>query len=181
MRRLKSRESIVRQVSSSDVDWLAKTREEVMVGTRVGTYLPPRFEAYLSIPKLVDQQRRAIDVCDVLARVLRPYTTSPTDCLFLLHSSWGSLLRDVEGGRYLDVHNGERYLAVAADLSLAGEFPVDPTIWWPRDRAWLVVCVLDTSTVLVGCAEDVASALTRESILVVNSVQREDLVLLTLR
>jgi hypothetical protein len=141
-----------------DISWLTPTPTEREGGTTVGSYIPAIFGSYIAIEQQIVDRGRAVDVFDVLAPILGRYTSDQSDCIFLVHGSWGSRISDVSGS-YVQTNDGEQYLAVAGDIDQARELPVDPTICWPSDRSWLVVRVLDTSLALIGCDPQVADVI----------------------
>jgi hypothetical protein len=97
-------------------------------------------------------------VADRLAAVLAGHTSGPADCWFGLAVDAAPQLADPAGGARRLLVRGPLTLAAA---NLAPE-PAEqgPSLWWPADRAWLVVTDPRlTSTYVGGTAAAVADVL----------------------
>jgi hypothetical protein len=90
---------------------------------------------------------------NVLVTVLERRTATPDDCWFAVWDGWGSLddpqttARLRTPGRHYLVARGPVGLARASVESWGDQ---SPTVWWPEDRAWIVVTEIDFAWTYVG-------------------------------
>jgi hypothetical protein len=85
-----------------------------------------------------------------LVDVLRPETLSPDRCWFCVWEGFGH--NDHSGGRVRHPNRDYMLYAGAIELALASlDVPtVSPNLWWPDDRAWIVVTEIDYAWTYVG-------------------------------
>jgi hypothetical protein len=97
-----------------------------------------------------------------LIRQLGPATQTRERCWFLMWEGFG----DVSFGSAARVEIGQRDYAMyagpieAAAISLNDRVPSNsPNMWWPEDRAWIVVTDIDFAWTYVGGHEDIIGRL----------------------
>ncbi|MGD0442231.1 MAG: hypothetical protein ABSB52_16600 [Acidimicrobiales bacterium] len=164
----------MRRVQQEEVSWVTQGLHNGHA-IRFGSFLPAGFAEYLRASTTMPRPKIAlIQVHEWLARSLQDYTTTAKDCVFLFSSSWGSLLPDLEDPTHIRF-DGMECLGVAGDLMQIEEFSVAPTLFWPKDRAWLVVCVLDTDVALAACERQPAEILLADQTFDIRRVSREEL------
>jgi hypothetical protein len=101
-----------------------------------------------------------VGVAERLAAVLARHTTTPSDCWFGLAADAAPGLVGEAGHRL--VRGG---LALATSNLVPEPAEQGPSLWWPADRAWLVVTDPQlTSTYVAGSAAAVADVLAAEGI-----------------
>jgi hypothetical protein len=83
------------------------------------------------------------EICAILVDMLRQHTATPDACWFAVWEGLGGL--DNEGVIPRIQHPGRDYLLATGPIEDAvphlGEDA--PNIWWPEDRAWIVVSEID--------------------------------------
>jgi len=95
-----------------------------------------------------------------LLAILARYTTS-TMGWFLLWDGFGNLSERAFGPRVPKlVHHVRNYFLLRGPLGSYGQFPDDPSYWWPDDRAWCLCTDTDFSwSYLAGSRECVDEVL----------------------
>jgi hypothetical protein len=100
--------------------------------------------------------------CQALVNVLKKHTETPDQCITLYTTSWGTQVPDLANAfvtRLQGVDPGVDYLGIEVDIRAACLHDISPTMWWPQDRAWIVVSQVDLQSTYVGCSSEAAQAI----------------------
>jgi hypothetical protein len=103
---------------------------------------------------------REIEPTPALVEVLRAATATPEDVLFAVWHGWGGESWDRFPNaalidKYKPTFRPCRFLRGPVD----GALHVNPMVWWPADRAWVVHTEIDAVTTLVAGREAMIEAL----------------------
>jgi hypothetical protein len=110
---------------------------------------PPGSLSDLDLAKPL-QGQLADRLCEELAATLSRHTHTPADCIFMFSSSWGSLLPSNAELTRVQLYEGD-YVVTTGRCAEACDFAVNPTMWWPSDRSWIVVTQVDMDSSFIGC------------------------------
>lgn len=120
---------------------------------------------------------------EVLSRILEGFTSTPDECWFCLWEGINIIrLSDgTEGSQQVHLvppegrggptvrlpfsrnyHLFEGPARNVNDPPFGDEWGLTPNIWWPEDRAWVVVTEIDFAWTYVGGKEDLIGRLLRE-------------------
>lgn len=105
------------------------------------------------------------EVARALARILRPHTTTPTECFFLAWEGYAGLRDDLRRAARIDLEPDRSMLILSGDLNDGAEsfeeppFIRSPQWWLPRDGAWAVGNDIYAASVYVAGTEEAISAL----------------------
>ena len=130
----------------------------------VATLVPGGFEAVARIEHPNADSDGELDrpTAEALVELLRPATTSADDVLFAIWDGYGDLRPEAFPGAASIVVPHREYFLLRGPIE-ALLHPVDimsssdtcrPAIWWPADRAWVVVTEIDFSWTFVAGSED---------------------------
>lgn len=126
----------------------------------VSTLVPDEFDAVVRIEHVDREDEGELDraTAEALVDLLRPATTTPDDVVFAVWPGWGDLPAEMfPGAATIEVPHRECFLLRGPIGALL--HPIDimafgdtcrPAIWWPMDRAWVVVTEIDFSWTFVG-------------------------------
>lgn len=112
-------------------------------------------------------------LCGRLAGTLAGHTSSPARCIFLFATSWGTLSPTLPDAVDLILSDGD-YLAIGGSCDDACRFSITATMWWPVDRAWMVLTPVDCNYSFVGCSESAKDALIGNPGIEAWAVRRQD-------
>jgi hypothetical protein len=123
------------------------------------------------------------EVVEPLVRVLEKFTATPERCYFCLWEGFGGLdlIPDFSelprvrapGRKYL-LFRGGINLMLSSKLDPEDQWPNDPQLWWPEDRAWCVATEIDLDSTYVGASRECITRLLSERDLEVVPAQIED-------
>jgi hypothetical protein len=111
--------------------------------------------------------------CPALAAVLAEHTSTPSQCAFLFHGSWATSNPSGPGVTTIQLPESA-YAVVRGACSQTCSFEVGPSMWWPADRAWFAVTIIDMDYSLVGCSRAAMQAILDHPAIEAFAVSRAD-------
>lgn len=110
------------------------------------------------------------DLAAILVTILRQFTSKPESCWFAVWEGHGFGYHPwMQAAPCVDI-NGQPYRLFTGPIEVATasfnngpRLPQSANLWWPDDRAWLVVTHIDLYSTYVGGSEAAIEAIINES------------------
>ncbi len=110
------------------------------------------------------------DIAAILATILRQFTSTPEVCWFAVWEGHGFDNKPWMQAAPLTNINGLGCRLFTGPIEVATEsfydfpgLPYSANMWWPDDRAWLVMSHIDLPSTYIGGSEDATEAILGES------------------
>ena len=97
-------------------------------------------------------------LCERLVDALRTFRDENDRYIFAFFSAWSTMIPEFEAYTTVQIAGGEYFIA-GGPLGEVCEQGLTPSMWWPENRAWIVVSPIDAQFSLIGCTQAMARSL----------------------